>query len=261
MIKIRQWANEKEGVFLTSYLKKMGIPNSSLQHYAKQGKIQSLGHGAWYFGKGKLTAYQGIQALQEQTNFPLHVGGITSLILDGNTHYCYFNKSRIKLFTPSSVSLPLWFSLYHWDFKIRHEKTSFLPDGLGFETYEEENFSIIKSTKERALFETLYQTPDQSNTYECYQNLENWWGIEVNIELIQKLLENCNSIKVKRLFLCFIEDIGFDWVPQLNLKNIYLGKGYCQVETERCIYEPKYKVSIPLELYQTEMNPEMDIIW
>ncbi|MCY4161348.1 MAG: type IV toxin-antitoxin system AbiEi family antitoxin domain-containing protein [Flavobacteriaceae bacterium] len=260
MSQLRKWIENKEGVFLSSYLKKQGIPNSSIQSYYKKGQIKSLGYGAWYFGEGKPNLFEGISALQYQSRVPVHIGGLSSLILQGKTHYVYLNPKIIELFTPIEVDLPQWFLNHHWDIEIDYVRTSFLPKGLGLHGYQKDNISILKSSKERAYFESLYLTPKRSDLYEVFQNMEMLWGNKVDIPLIQQLLENCRSIKVKRLFLCFADYINHSWFQKLDLEKIYLGKGYCDV-IHGGTYEPKYKVSIPSELYRTEMNTEGGIIW
>ncbi|MCY4216265.1 MAG: type IV toxin-antitoxin system AbiEi family antitoxin domain-containing protein [Flavobacteriaceae bacterium] len=257
---LKKWLGKKEGIFLSSFLKKQGIPNSSLQSYQNKGKIKSLGYGAWYFGQGKPNLFQGISALQYQSNTPVHVGGLSSLILQGKTHYVYLNPKTIELFTPIDIDLPKWFVNYHWNIEIDYIKTSFLPNGIGQHEHKKDNIPVVKSNKERAYFESLYLAPKRADLYEVFQNMEMLWGDDVDVSLIQKLLENCHSIKVKRLFLCFADYINHTWFQKLDLEKVSLGKGYCDV-IHGGIYEPKYKVSIPLELYRTQMNTEGGIIW
>jgi len=43
--------------------------------------------------------------------------------------------------------------------------------------------------------------------------------------LLKQLLNECKSIKVKRLFLYMAEKANHSWLEDLDLTNIYLGKG------------------------------------
>ena len=43
--------------------------------------------------------------------------------------------------------------------------------------------------------------------------------------LVQKLLENCSSIKVKRVFLYMLDKLEMPLKKHLNIHRIYLGKG------------------------------------
>ena len=59
----------------------------------------------------------------------------------------------------------------------------------------------------------------------------------------QKLLENCSSIKVKRLFLYIAEKIGHSWFKRLDLTKINLGKGVREI-TKGGSYNSKYNIII-----------------
>jgi hypothetical protein len=72
--------------------------------------------------------------------------------------------------------------------------------------------------------------------------------------LIQQLLEYCNSIKVKRLFLYLAELHNQNWFHSLDLSKVELGKGKRQI-TSCGHYVPKYKLSLP-DLSVHEGYPE-----
>jgi hypothetical protein len=64
--------------------------------------------------------------------------------------------------------------------------------------------------------------------------------------MVQSLLENCNSIKVKRFFLYFAERFWPALVPKLDLKKINLGNGKRVIgRGGRYRYHPKYMLSLP----------------
>jgi len=63
-------------------------------------------------------------------------------------------------------------------------------------------------------------------------------------KVVQALLENCNSIKVKRLFLHLSEQFNHPWLPSLDITRINLGKGK-RVLGDGGKYYPKYKLSLP----------------
>ncbi|HCY75809.1 MAG TPA: hypothetical protein DHV28_07790 [Ignavibacteriales bacterium] len=44
-------------------------------------------------------------------------------------------------------------------------------------------------------------------------------------KLVQSLLEECNSVKVKRLFRFLAEKLEHNWFKELQLENINLGSG------------------------------------
>jgi hypothetical protein len=57
------------------------------------------------------------------------------------------------------------------------------------------------------------------------------------------LLEKCNSVKVKRLFLYFAELSNHSWFKRLDLSKIDLGKGVREV-TKGGKYNQKYNIII-----------------
>lgn len=65
--------------------------------------------------------------------------------------------------------------------------------------------------------ECLYLAPEKQQLLECYEMMEGLNNLRPN--LVQQLLEACQSVKVKRLFLYMAEKSGHDWVKYLNLKK------------------------------------------
>jgi hypothetical protein len=65
--------------------------------------------------------------------------------------------------------------------------------------------------------------------------------------LLQQLLEENNSVKVKRLFLYMAEKAGHSWFNDLNLERIDLGKGK-RSNVKDGVYDPKYQITIPRDL-------------
>ena len=64
---------------------------------------------------------------------------------------------------------------------------------------------------------------------------------------LQKLLEDCRSIKVKRLFLWFAERHHFRWKPQINEDRIDLGKGKRMLARGGRL-DAKYLITVPEDL-------------
>lgn len=64
---------------------------------------------------------------------------------------------------------------------------------------------------------------------------------------VQALLEQCNSVKVKRLFLYLAEKSDHEWVHHLQLEKINLGKGKRSV-VKGGAYNSKYQITVEREL-------------
>jgi N-acetylglutamate synthase-like GNAT family acetyltransferase len=69
--------------------------------------------------------------------------------------------------------------------------------------------------------------------------------------LLQQLLEDCKSIKVKRLFLFMAEKAGHSWLEDLDLSKIDLGKGKRSI-VKNGIFNSKYQITIPQDLANYE---------
>lgn len=236
-------------VILSSWLSNRGYSLDLLKRYRKSQWLESIGSGAmirW----GDTVDYNGaIYALQTQISSSIHTGGKTALALQGKLHYLELSPKKVVLFGSKGEKLPLWFVDHDWQVKVEYHATSFLPAALGLIDFDIKDFSIKISSAARAIMECLYLAPGQQDLQECYQLMESLNALRPNV--VQQLLEQCSSIKVKRLFLYLAEKSGHEWLQYLDLKKINLGSGKrCLVEHGK--YIEKYKITVPKELASSE---------
>lgn len=236
-------------VFLSSWLSQNGFSSQLLNRYKKSKWLYSLGNGAW-MRVGEKPTYQGaIYALQHQSNATIHLGGKTALSMLGKAHYLELNKQQIILFGTTNEKLPTWFTKYQWGLKIHFYSTSFLPPKLGLQTLETSSFDMQISNPSRAFLECLYLAPKKQNLVECYEIME---GLNNLIpKQVQYFLEQCNSVKVKRLFLYMAEKSAHQWFKHINTDNINLGKGKRSI-IKNGVYISKYLITVPKELANYE---------
>lgn len=210
-----------------------------------------VGNGA-FIRTGEQANYEGaIYALQIQGDSSIHPGGRTALSLLGKAHYLELATKRIILFGGTKEKLPAWFKKYDWGCNIEYHETSFLPPDLGLIEIETKNFSIKISNAIRAMLECLYLVPQKQELIECFELMEGLNNLPPR--QVQKLLENCNSIKVNRLFLYMAEKAGHSWFSYLDLNKINLGTGKRSI-VKKGVYNDKYKITIPPELEQHGRN-------
>jgi hypothetical protein len=186
-------------VLLASWLEKNGISRDLQQYYLKSGWLESYEIGAFKRPNENVQWTGALNSLQRQTEIPVHVGGLTSISLQGLSHYFRMDKEPLYLFSPQYVKLPKWFLSQEWSSRIIHVKTKCLPVNSALNDYSRDGIKLQISSAERAILECLQLTPDRFDMVECYQILEGL--VNLRPKLLQELLENCNSIKVKRLFL------------------------------------------------------------
>jgi hypothetical protein len=233
-----------ETVMLASFLMQMNISRDLQQYYKKSGWIKPIGTGAFIRAHDKPQWQGGIYALQTQASLPIHPGGLTALSLQGFSHYLRFDEERIHIFTSYS-KIPKWFRSYDWGNAIEYYSTSFLPSNLASIKYEFKNFSINISSPERAMLECLYLTPNKMDIIECYQVMEGL--VNLRPVIIQELLEQCKSIKVKRLFLYMADKQKQSWFKYIDKAKIDLGSGDRSLVKDG-VYIKDYKITVPRQL-------------
>lgn len=232
-------------VLTSSWLRKMSISSQLTQRYTKSGWLISLGRGA-YKKPNEVISWPGaLASLQTQLNLNVHVGGQTALSLDGSVHYLKMGKERIFLFAPLHQKIPSWFLSFKWTEKVAWVRTSFLPVEIAISKKVQQGIPINASSPERAILECLYLSPRKFDLIECYQLIENMQTLRP--EVMQNLLENCTSIKVKRLFLYMAKKANLPIVRFLEKSKIDLGKGDRAI-VKGGIYIPEFGITIPTEL-------------
>jgi len=194
-----------------------------------------------------------IYALQRQLRSPIHPGGRTALALLGKSHYLELSNQKAVLFGQVQEPLPSWLQRRDWNIKLEYFQSSFLPAESALTEVELQSYSIRVSSSARALMECLYLAPAHQDLMECCELMEGTNNLRPGP--VQQLLEQCRSIKVKRLFLYMAEKARHDWLQYLDLKKIDLGKGKRHI-SRNGVYSSKYQITVPKEL---ENNAEPNL--
>ena len=121
-------------------------------------------------------------------------------------------------------------NLFNAEFKTGLKKESF------------NNFELTISSRERAIFEVLYLIPKFQSFDEAVLLMQNLTTLRPSI--VQKLLENCNSIRVKRTFMVLAEKENHDWLKELKVNRIDFGKGKRSFFKGGYLH-PKYQITVP----------------
>ena len=232
-------------VVLSSWLIEQGYSADLQKRYRKSHWLESLGSGAMARTSDSVDYYGAMYALQKQASHSVHPGGRTALSLLGKAHYLELSSVQVVLFAGDKERLPLWFKNHDWGVKIEYHTTSFLPDNLGLEDFEVKNFSIKVSSAARAMLECLYLAPEKQELLECFELMEGLNNLRP--KMVQELLEQCTSIKVKRLFLYLADKAGHEWLQYLDLQKIDLGSGKRSL-VKNGVYIAKYQITVPKEL-------------
>lgn len=245
---LQQWPSN--AVYLTSWLAGKGYSNQLLNRYKKSNWITSIGAGAVIKSGDKVTIEGAVFALQQQGEKSIHPGGKTALGLLGMAHYLKFSNTTYTLFGFKNEKLPGWLLKYDWKLKLNYHHTSFLPPEIGLTEWDMGGYSIKISGAARALMECLYLVPKNQDLLECYELMEGLNNLRP--KLVQQLLENCTSVKVKRLFLYMATKAGHSWANFLDVEKIDLGRGKRQL-VDNGMYVPQYKITVPKVLENEEL--------
>lgn len=251
---LRHWPKGIVGA--QSWLNSMGIYRQLADRYCQSQWLERIGPGAYSLIDDKVEWMGAVYALQAQLDYAVHVGAKTALELQGYSHYVNLGKGQpVWLFIPSKEYrlLPRWFiSKFMSENKIHYLHRDLFKsdeDGLGLTTIKIQDFQLRISAPERAIIECLNLLPKYFSLEDIKFLMQNMTTLRP--QLLQSLLEKCQSFKVKRLFLLFAENEGHAWVNKLNLESISLGRGK-RVIGKGGYYYPKYQLSLPIKLESHE---------
>lgn len=236
-------------VYTQSYLSRLGYYHDLIKTYKRNGWLESVGRGAYKLPKDPVDVFGGMYALQQQLQLPVHVGGRTALVLKGYGHYVRVEGETFYLFAPVGTRLPKWFIQKKWGAQICFKATNLFSKDIksSFTEHRHKEFSVKISAPERAAMEMLYYVPSQQGFDEALRIMEGLMTLRP--ELVQQLLENCKSVKVKRLFLYMSEKADLPWFDELNLAKIDIGSGK-RVIVDDGVLDKKYLITVPRETFQ-----------
>jgi hypothetical protein len=233
------------GLFLASWMYENGISRELQRHYKKSQWLTSLDTGVMVRTGEMPTLFGALASLNEQDNKHFAIGAMSALEMQGFSHYLPMGKKTVVLFSPKGERLPTWFIKRDWNVILRHFTTECLSPETGIETVSRDGFLLSVSSPARAFLECLHLSPKYYNIADLYYVME-MLSLLPPLK-VQELLEDCKSIKVKRLFLYMAEKAGHDWLKMLDLSGILLGTGKRAI-VKNGVYNAKYQITIPKEL-------------
>jgi hypothetical protein len=233
------------GLFLSSWMYKNGISRELQRHYKDSQWLMSIGTGVMVRTGEVPTIYGALVSLNEQGDKHCSIGAMSALELQGLAHYIPMGKQTVVLISSKEERLPEWFLKRDWGVYLRHYTTACFSPELGINFVLQEGFSVPVSSPARAFMECLHLTPKYYNLADLYYNME--MLATLLPDQVQLLLEDCKSIKVKRLFLYMAEKAGHTWLKYLDLSKISLGIGKRAI-VKNGVYNKRYQITIPKEL-------------
>ena len=147
-------------------------------------------------------------------------------------HYLSLGKeTSVLLVSDGAERLPAWFPGKEWGVEIEHRCVQLFDcsENLPLTVVEHRGFSLRLSPPERAAFEMLYCV-DGNSAFDHARTVFDGLAA-LRPQEVQKLLEACRSVRVKRLFLWMARDCVHPWLKYVDLDRVDLGSG------KRVVYE------------------------
>ncbi len=231
-------------VSVASHLNRQGISNALLNKYRNSRWIRPVGRGAYCLDRDSVGWTGAIWAIQTQLGLGVHPGGKTALEMKGYGHYLSEKPGRIFLYGGPGLRLPAWFRKGDWGTDILFTGTGLFPAGCrdGFTRSDDREFSIRISAPERAAMEMLYHVPNRIGFEEALMIMENLACLRPQV--VERLLEQCIFIKVRRLFMYMAEKHDHPWVSHLDLSKVNFGRGK-RLVVKGGVLDRKYDITVP----------------
>lgn len=250
------------------WLTRHGFSTSLRSQYVDAGWLDQPARGVYRRLRGTLTWQQAVISLQALLDYPVLVGGRTALELQGYAHYLPQAQKEVHLYGPKPP--PQWLHKLPLEtrFLYRNDRVLFRreavkpglthldsPKETSTEQAEHDHWTVqrwgswdwplARSTPERAILELLNELPKHESFHQTdmlMQGLSN-----LSPRRLQKLLGDCRSVKVKRLFFYFADRHQHAWLKRLDKDSIDLGEGK-RMLVKGGKLDKNYLITVPEEL-------------
>lgn len=241
-----------EGLITThKWLTENNFSRHAIDNLVKSNQLESISKGIYVRNSSKISWQSIVFSLQSILKTDLVVGGLTALEIQGLSHYLSLSENKIVYLFGNDI-LPDWVTNLELNVKfIRHTSNSLFPkqhdkqevDSFTLKRdWDNDNRKLIISSPERAYLEVLVAVP-QKTTFEHADQLMQ--GLTtLSPRNLQKVLESCKSIKVKRLFFWFADRQNYIWLDKINRERITLGSGNRMIIKGGKLNN-KYKITVP----------------
>lgn len=236
------------GILLTSWLEKSGFSRNEVSNYLKSGWLQRITTGVYQFTGDTPSLYGALASYQKQAAMKYHVGAASALELKGFSHYITMGKPDAVVFSPVKPPLPKWLNDAELDMNLVEVSTKVIGD-IGIEQMDYQGQALTVSSPERAIMECILLSPSHYDLMDVYYLMEMLTSLRAS--LVQQLLENCTSVKVKRMFLYMAEKARHRWFAKLDCSRISLGSG-TRSYAKNGVKIGAYDIVIPKELADYE---------
>jgi hypothetical protein len=221
-----------------AWLERHGYSSSLRHQYVKAGWLTQVAPRVYRRTQEPLTWRQVMISVQSFMGYPLTIGGRSALEEQGYSHYLG-DRPEVHLYGPSKP--PGWLAKLDLDVTFQwHNATKLFPaeplDPFGPSPPSDDmvpgNFMLgpngvtwplCLSSPERAFLELLDELPDHESFHQVDMLVEGL--VNLSPSRLQILLQQCRSVKVKRLFFVFADRHRHAWRDRLDPAQFDLGSG------------------------------------
>lgn len=250
------------------WLQAQGLSRSSLRDYVDRGWLERIAPRVYrrprQVAKDPLRWDVVVLSLQHILHKSVHVGGRTALELAGYGHYVEVGKPlTVYLY---GEEIPSWLAklpssapfevrtlhlladssmgveMRHFDLRSGETGTSTQDAGAN-SPWE---WSLTMSVPERAILEMIDELPQRESFHQVDVVMEGLANLRP--QLLGKLLQQCRSVKVKRLFLWYADRHGHSWLKHLDKSRVDLGHGKRQL-VPKGHFDSRYQITLPIEMF------------
>jgi hypothetical protein len=229
------------------WLDSQGVTNKLANWHVGSGWLERFGPRAFCRPGDSVDWRGGLYALQTQLGMTVHAAALTALELQGRAHYLPLGSAHpVRLVSDKPEHLPTWFKTHPWQVRVQHHTLALFVSSLPASMTKLDcgGFEVLMSSQERAILEEFRLAQTNAAIEHSLQLMENL--VTLRPKLVQELLEACQSIKVKRLFLWSAERAQHAWVEGLNVDRLELGSGKRQLY-KGGRFDAKYQITVPEE--------------
>jgi hypothetical protein len=264
--------NLPEGLLVdAAWLTRHGYSSSLRSQYVTSGWLEQPARSVFTRPRGALRWEQVVISLQTLLEVPVVVGGRTALELQGFGHYLAREQAEVHLYghkpPPSWLQkLPLsvrfvfhksdrlfpndpitrGLASLNWNLKTgKGISSDRLQASLSILPWGQWDWPLTLSAPERAFLELLDEVPDRESFHQADKLMEGL--VNLSPRRLQTLLEDCKSVKVKRLFFFFADRHGHAWLKRLDRSRIDLGRGKRMLVRGGKL-DPTYQITVPEDL-------------
>ncbi|WP_375207863.1 type IV toxin-antitoxin system AbiEi family antitoxin domain-containing protein [Hyphococcus sp.] len=250
-----------------AWLTARGIDRKSILQYEQRGWLEKLARGVYRRPDTNRDVSAAddwrrlVLSLQRVMGYEVHVGGRTALSLHGFEHYLRLGAEAPRVYLYGDV--PSWLArLPNADRFETRTLSLFGGSKTGVDGVDDEKQSsppqrrlndLVVSTPERAILELLNELPANESFHNADMLFEGLGNLRPR--LLETLLKECRSVKVKRLFFVYADQHDHAWRKYLNPDHFDLGSGpRALVEGGRL--HPRYAITVPPELIDAALSDE-----